>query len=150
MEKFLLGHLFSHSQKLHYCLVRSVYFHNQTDLVIITAELVHRRLCPCFHVGLLRPHHANDDALFPNRHYPDPYDFGAPDDAEWYVKEIMAHRWKGHVIEFEVKWSLGDTTWESLENCNELAALDLYLALLGAKDWQDLPRHAGRPAHQCH
>ena len=68
------------------------------------------RLHPRFHVSLLRPHQANDDALFPNRHYPDPYDFGAPDDAEWFVEEIMAHRWKGRNIEFKVKWSLGDTT----------------------------------------
>jgi hypothetical protein len=52
---------------------------------------------------LLRPHEANDNALFPNRHYPDAYDFGAPDDTEWFVEEIMAHRWKGHDIEFEVK-----------------------------------------------
>jgi len=100
-------------------------------------------------MGLLRSHHANDDTLFPNRCYPNPYDFGTPDDAEWYVEEITAHRWKGRVIEFEVKWSLGDTTWESLENCNELAALDSYLALMGAKDWQDLPRRAGKPARQC-
>ena len=94
----------------------------------------------------MRPHDANDDTLFPNRHHPDPYDFGAPDEAEWYVEEIMAHGWKGRSVEFEVKWSLGDTTWESLENCNDLAALDTYLALLGAKDWQNLPRCAGVPA----
>ena len=35
--KILIGTPFSHSQKLHYCLVRSVYFHDQTDLVTITA-----------------------------------------------------------------------------------------------------------------
>ena len=105
-------------------------------------ELARRRLHSRFHVNLLRPHNANDDALFPNRNYPDPYDFGAPDDTKWFVEEIIAHRWKGRMIEFEVKWSLGDTTWESLANCNELAALDSYLTLMGAKDWQDLPRRA--------
>ena len=31
----LIGTPFSHSRKLHYCLVCSVYFHDQTDLVII-------------------------------------------------------------------------------------------------------------------
>ena len=36
MGKILIGTPFSHSQKLHYCLIRSVYFHNQTDLVIIS------------------------------------------------------------------------------------------------------------------
>ena len=33
-----IGTPFSHSQKLHYCLVRSVYFHDQMDLVIINAH----------------------------------------------------------------------------------------------------------------
>ena len=35
MRKILIGTPFSHSQNLHYCLVCSVYFHDQTDLVII-------------------------------------------------------------------------------------------------------------------
>ena len=34
--KLIIGTPFTHSQNLHYCLVHSVYFHNQTDLVIIT------------------------------------------------------------------------------------------------------------------
>jgi hypothetical protein len=93
-------------------------------------------------VSLLRPHYANDDVLFPNRRYPDPYDFGAPDGAEWYVEEITAHRWKGRALELQVKWSLGESTWEPLSVCNELAALDAYLALVGAKEWEDLPRRA--------
>ncbi|KAF8219002.1 hypothetical protein L208DRAFT_1182382, partial [Tricholoma matsutake] len=108
----------------------------------LPAELKCQRLHQCFHVSLLRPHQANDNALFPNRCYPDPYDFGAPDDAEWFIEEITAHRWKGRNIEFEVKWSLGDTTWEPLSNCNELAAMDAYLALMGARDWQHLSRCA--------
>jgi hypothetical protein len=57
----------------------------------LPSELQCQRLHQHFHVSLLRPHHANDDALFPNRHYPDPYNFGAPDNAKWYVEEIMAH-----------------------------------------------------------
>jgi hypothetical protein len=104
-------------------------------------ELKRRRIHPHFHVSLLRPHHPNDDALFPNRHTPEAYDFGAPDDTEWYVEEITAHRWVGRNVQFEVKWSLGDTTWEPLANCNELAALDLYLLLMGISDWRSLQRH---------
>ena len=69
-------------------------------------------------MNLLRPHHPNDNALFPNRCLPNAYDFGAPDDTEWYVKDIMAHKWSGCTIQFEVKWSRGDTTWEPLVNCN--------------------------------
>jgi hypothetical protein len=44
-----------------------------------------------FHVNLLKPHVASNDALFPNRSYLNPYDFSTPDNAEWYVKEITAH-----------------------------------------------------------
>jgi hypothetical protein len=61
-------------------------------------------------MSLLRPHCPNDDVLFPNRHYPDPYDFSALEDTKWFIKEIMAHTGKGCSIKFEVRWSLGDTT----------------------------------------
>jgi hypothetical protein len=100
-----------------------------------------------FHVNLLKPHVASNDALFPNKTYSDPYDFGAPDNAKWYVEEITAHCWKGHKIEFLVKWNLGDSTWEPLANCNKLAALDAYLALMDAKDWNELPKHMDKPIH---
>jgi hypothetical protein len=63
------------------------------------------------------------------------------------VEEITAHRWKGRKVEFEVKWSLGDTTWEPLSSCNDLAALDVYLSLMGIKEWRDLPRCADCTAH---
>ena len=33
--KVLIGTPFTHLQKSHYCLIHSVYFHNQMDLVII-------------------------------------------------------------------------------------------------------------------
>jgi hypothetical protein len=46
-------------------------------------ELAKWNLHGRFHVNLLRPHHANDDVLFPSRMSPEPYDFGAPSDAEW-------------------------------------------------------------------
>jgi len=52
----------------------------------------------------------NNDELFPHR---DPklfYDFGEPDETEWFVDEIKAHRWTGNKIEFSVQWNLGDTT----------------------------------------
>lgn len=103
-------------------------------------ELVQRRVHPRFHVSLLRPHHANDDALFPNRTSVEAYDFGAPEDAEWFVDEIIAHRWEGQSIQFQVNWNLGDTTWEPLANCKQLKALDEYLVLQGVKDWKELPR----------
>lgn len=103
-------------------------------------ELVKRRIHPRFHVSLLKPHHANDDALFPNRTSVEAYDFGAPNDAEWYVDEITAHRWDGRKVEFQVHWNLGDTTWEPFDNCKQLKALDEYLALQGVSDWKALSR----------
>ena len=77
-----------------------------------------------FHVSLLRAYHASNDAMFPNRAHPEPYDFGAPD-------ELLGHWWKGNHLEFEVRWSLGDTTWEMFKTCQELEALDRYLEIQG-------------------
>jgi len=91
-------------------------------------------------VSLLRPHNPNDNVLFPSRRKVQPYDFGAPDETEWYVNEIVGHCWKGRNIEFLVKWNLGDSTWEPVSNCNELEALDNYLMLSNVKRWQDLPK----------
>ena len=108
----------------------------------LPAELAKRRVHPRFHVNCLRPYRSNDDTLFPGREKAEPYDFGAPGDAEWYVDEIVGHRWKGRNIEFLVKWNLGDSTWEPIGNYNKLAALDGYLTLMDIKDWQELPKKA--------
>jgi len=70
--------------------------------------------------------------MFPNRAQPEPYDFGAPDNQEWFVDKILGHRWTGNgQLELEVRWSLGDTTWEGLENCKHLEVLEQYLELQG-------------------
>jgi hypothetical protein len=106
----------------------------------LPAELVRRRIHPRFHVSLLRPHQLNDNALFPNRKRAEPYNFGTPDDAEWMVDKLVGHQWKGRKVEFLVKWNLGDSTWEPLGNCSELAALDNYLTLMNIKDWKELPK----------
>lgn len=103
-------------------------------------ELVKRRIVPRFHVSLLRPHFENDDAMFPNRTSIDAYDFGAPNEAEWLVDEIIGHRWKGKTLEFQVRWNQGDTTWEPSRACDELEALDRYLALMGVDDCAKLSK----------
>jgi hypothetical protein len=109
-------------------------------LELPTALQAHR-LHPMFHVSLLRPYHASDDAMFPNRVHPEPYDFGAADDQEWFVEEIVGHQWvDGNKLELEVRWSLGDTTWEPQEACKQLEALDRYLELHGVKRPANLPR----------
>jgi hypothetical protein len=106
----------------------------------LPSELVRRRIHPKFHIGLLRLHEPNDNALFPNRASVDAYDFGAPDNAEWIVNELDSHRWNGKDLEFQVQWNAGETTWEPLESCKELAALDRYLTLIGMKHWRQLSR----------
>ncbi len=105
----------------------------------LPAALQERRILPTFHVALLRPHQASTDVAFPDRTQPEPYDFGAPDEQEWFVDEILGHRWAGKKqVEYQVRWSLGDTTWESHANCNKLAALDRYLELQGARNYMSL------------
>ena len=105
-------------------------------------ELKSRGIFPTFHVNLLRPHQPNDSVMFPNRETRVFYDFGVPDDAEWVVEDIIAHRWEGRSVKFLVKWSLGDSTWEPYDHCKDLEALDRYLELQGVKTCRSLPRNA--------
>ena len=51
----------------------------------LPAALQMQGIIPTFHVSLIQPYHASNDALFPNRLYLDPYNFGAPKDQEWFV-----------------------------------------------------------------
>ena len=55
------------------------------------------------------------------------------------MDELLRHRWKGRNLEFEVRWSLGNTTWEPFENCEELEALDRYLEIQGVNCPAELP-----------
>ena len=96
----------------------------------LTARWVH----PTFHMSLLRAHIPNDDARCPRRDTKAYYDFGAADEPEWFVDEILAHCWVDSTgLELQVRWTLGDVTWEPLASCKELAALDEYLKLCRVK-----------------
>jgi len=108
----------------------------------LPTALRERRIHPIFHISLLRPYNTSNDTLFPNRIQPKPYNFGAEDDQKWFVDEIIGHRWDGRELDLEVRWSQGDTTWEPLSNCRDLAALNRYMELQGI----------GRPAQlaRCH
>ena len=106
----------------------------------LPSELKQRNIHPKFHVSRLRLHYPNDDKIFPHRETLTAYDFAVDDKTEWLVDEISNHRWKGDVIEFEVQWDLGDTTWEPLNHVNKLMALDEYLALHGVKSVKQLPK----------
>ena len=102
----------------------------------LTAWQVH----PTFHVSLIRAHITNDDGRFPRRDAKSHYDFGATNEPEWFVDEILAHRWVGQEnLEFQVHWTLGNVTWEPLTKCKELEALDEYLELCGVKRPRNLP-----------
>ena len=82
----------------------------------------------------------NNDILFPKRDSRVYYDFGNDEDQEWLVEEILAHKWTNNDLELQVKWMVGDITWELLSSCKDLEALDVYLELRGAKAPQDSSR----------
>ena len=68
------------------------------------------------------------------------YDFGTAKEPEWFVNKILTHRWVSrHDLEFQVRWTLGDVTWEPLASCKVLEALDAYLELHGVTQPHDLP-----------
>ncbi len=106
-------------------------------------ELRRRRIHPTFHISLLQAHIPNDDAIFPNRPLNQYYDFGEPDTSdEIAISSISGHFWRGKQLFLTVNWADGDTTTESVEFCEELAALSAYLEenSLGENDWDQLPR----------
>jgi hypothetical protein len=105
-----------------------------TYVIALPKQLRVCRLHNCFHWSKLCTHFTNDDTLFPQwEHYPY-YDFGTPDDQEWSVDEILAHKWDKNKLSFQIRWNLGDSTWEPLQSCKDLQALDAYLELMGIKD----------------
>ena len=61
------------------------------------------------------------------------YHLSNNDKQEWFVEEILAHRWANNNLELQVKWTLGDIKWESIDSCKYLEALGNYLELLGVK-----------------
>jgi Integrase zinc binding domain/Integrase core domain len=114
-----------------------------TYTIDLPKELKDRRIYPKFHIRRLRKYEPNDDVLFPHRDPKTYYDFGTPDESEWLVDDIVAHRWVGKDkknLELEVRWNLGDTTWEPIKNCDSLEALDRYLEISGVAKWEELPQ----------
>ena len=103
-------------------------------------ELKDRRISPTFHTNLVWPYVETNDSLFPKREANTYYDFGNNDKQEWLVNEILAHKWANDDLELQVKWTLGDVTWEPISSCKDLEALDKYLELWGVKHTCDLPR----------
>ncbi|KZS93898.1 hypothetical protein SISNIDRAFT_399298, partial [Sistotremastrum niveocremeum HHB9708] len=94
-------------------------------------DLKRRNVHPTFHMDMIRPHLASDQDYFPHRDALSFYDFGNDTEVEFFVEEILDHRWNKNKLEFHIKWSLGDDTWEPYESCKELQALTEYLNLQG-------------------
>ena len=90
-------------------------------------EFKDRKINPTFHTNLVQPYIKNNDLLFPKRDTKVYYDFGNDEDQEWLVEEILAHKWTNNDLELQVKWTLGDITWEPLSSCKDLEALDVYM-----------------------
>ena len=101
-------------------------------------EFKGRKINPIFHTNLVWPYIKNNNILFPKRDTKVYYDIGNDEDQEWLVKEILAHKWTNNDLELQVKWMVGDVTWEPLSSCKDLEALDVYLELQCAKAPQDL------------
>ena len=117
--------------------------HNKASTVTLELPpaLIAWQISPTFHIGLVQKFVANNDELFPKWDAKSFYDFGQDDEQEWLVEEITSHRWSNSKeLELEVRWMLGDTTWEPLASCRDLKALDLYLELWGIVHPHDLPK----------
>ena len=117
--------------------------HNKASTVTLKLPpaLIARRINPTFHMGLIQKFVANNDELFPSRDVKSFYDFRKDDKQEWLVEEITSHRWTSpKELELEVRWMLGDTTWDPLATCKNLEALDVYLELWGVAHPRDLPK----------
>jgi hypothetical protein len=106
----------------------------------LPAVLVARRITSTFHVSLIKLHILNNNERFPHHDVLMHYDFGQEAEEEWFIDEIIAHQWHETSLELQVRWSLGDTTWEPLANYKQLKALDTYLELWGVTSPKALPR----------
>ena len=103
--------------------------------------LIAQRISPTFNTGLVRKFVANNNELFPKQDMKSFYDSSRDDEQEWLIEEITSHRWSNSKeLKLEVRWTLGDTTWEPLAACKNLEALDPYLELRGIAHPHDLPK----------
>ena len=96
---------------------------------------------PKFHTNLVWPYVKNNNILFPKWEAKTYYDFSNDDEQEWFIEEILSHKWANSDLKLQVKWTLGDVTWELISSCKDLEALDKYLELQGVKCTWDLQWH---------
>lgn len=87
-----------------------------------------------FHASELKPYHANDAELFPDRNYPDrvPADPSLPD--EYLIDRILDHRPRGRGFRYLVRWvnqAPSEDRWLPGSELHDCAALNDYLRSLG-------------------
>jgi hypothetical protein len=70
--------------------------HNKalTVTLELPEDLKNRRMLLTFHTNLIRRYIANNNDLFPKREAKSFYDFGANNDEEWLIDEIITHQQK--------------------------------------------------------
>ena len=73
------------------------------DLLNITIELPQelkdRRISPTFHTNLVQPYVENNNILFLKWEANTYYDFSNNDEQEWFIDEILAHKWANNDME---------------------------------------------------
>lgn len=111
-----------------------------TYKIELPEDLRKRRIHPTFHISRLRRHEASDDVLFPHRDTRVFYDMGTPSNDDWLVEEVTGHRGKGKSLEFNVRWNMGDDTWEPLAKVQGCGELELYLETQGVRKVSQLPK----------
>ena len=62
-------------------------------------ELKIRRISPTFHTNLVQPYVENNDNLFLRWEASTYYGFGNNDEQEWFVNEILVHKWANNDLE---------------------------------------------------
>jgi hypothetical protein len=102
--------------------------HNKASTVTLELpdDLRNQHVSPTFHTNLVRRYIMNNDDLFP----------------QWEAKSfyIITHRRiNSKDLDFQVRWTLGDVTWEPMSACKDLEALNTYLELRGVSKTRNLP-----------
>jgi hypothetical protein len=86
-----------------------MYLEVSAYLIELLAQLKVCRIHDQFHCSKLHAYSANDDTLFPHQEAHLYYDYGMPNDQEWLVDKILAHKWDKKKLSFQIHWNLSTT-----------------------------------------
>lgn len=106
--------------------------HSHPEFSVYTLDLpAHMHIFPTFHTSLLKPFHANDDALFPSRAHPRPGPVVTENGVEeWEVERILDRRPQGRGFQYLVRWrgyGPDADSWLAGREVEDLEALDQFL-----------------------